>query len=68
MLYIIGYKDALPDMLPVIRKNKLLVFESHEDARSAAGGLGVSALADTKELKEIIKYHTLDGWTRYKGK
>ena len=67
MLYIIGYKDALPDMLPVTKDNRLLVFDSHEDARYVAGGLGVSALADTKELKELIKYHALDGWTRHKG-
>ena len=68
MLYIIAYKDATPEMLPVTKNNKLLVFSSHEEARYVAGGLGVSALAYTKELKEIIKYHDLDGWTRHKEK
>lgn len=66
MLYIIAYKDALPDMLPVTKDNRLLVFNTHEVAKYRAGGLGVSALADTKELKEIIKYYNLDGWTKFK--
>jgi len=59
MTYYIAWKDGSP-MRPASHRGRLVLFPSREDARDAAGVLGVPACVRWARVVEVCRLHGLE--------